>query len=146
VVVEQVLCALAGHDTIGYRIGVPLVGIACLADAALQLHAPSLLHHVRCLVCSRAQIRGAGKRDVVAGCERLRAHCAGAGGSSFIGMRLDAADVMVPERSLDPVAEGEPGRAPAMPCSAAACTAGEVSPDGELASCGTAAVCGAGSS
>jgi hypothetical protein len=107
---RAILCALACHDTVRHRIGVLLVGVARLADATLQLHAAALLYDVCCLVRSGAQIRRRGKRDMVAGRECLRAHCARAGGSGPVGVSLDAADVMVPERSLDLVSEWETRR------------------------------------
>jgi hypothetical protein len=39
------------------RVGVPLVAVAGLADAALELNAGSLLDRVRRLVCGRVQAR-----------------------------------------------------------------------------------------
>ncbi len=65
--VEEVLGALAAHDAVGDRVGVLLVGIAGLADAAGEADAAPLLDDVGGLVGGGVEIGRAGEGDVVAG-------------------------------------------------------------------------------
>jgi len=64
--VEQVLGRFTMHDAIGDRIGVLLVAIMDLADAAFELYIGALLHHMRCFVRRCVQVRSADERDMVA--------------------------------------------------------------------------------
>ena len=77
------------------------MGVASPADTAFQVNAGALLHDVGRLVCSGVQIRRTCERHVVAGGECLRSHRIGTFGGGPIGVRLDAADVMVSEGALD---------------------------------------------
>jgi len=65
-VIEQVLGGPPRDHPIGDRVGVALVRIARLADPAFELHAATLLHHVRGLMRRRVQIRRRAERDRVA--------------------------------------------------------------------------------
>ena len=56
--VEQICRRLARNDRIRDRVGVMLVRIVRAAiDAALELYATALLHHVRSFVRGRVQVR-----------------------------------------------------------------------------------------
>jgi hypothetical protein len=56
------------HDAIRDRVGLPFVGIAGHSQSALQLHAGTLLDHVRGFMCGRVQVRMIAKRDVITRC------------------------------------------------------------------------------
>jgi len=82
-----------------------LVGIACLADATLELNAGPLLHDVRGLMGSGVQVRGAAEHDVTAVSIRRRPHsCVRFSGCAVL-VRADRAHIVATERPLDPVAE-----------------------------------------
>ncbi len=81
-----------------------LVGVAFLADIALERHTGALLDDVRSLVRRRVEIRLTGERNVVAGRVRLRAHGSRPLGGLPADVRLDVADVVATERALDEVA------------------------------------------
>jgi hypothetical protein len=99
--VEQGLAGFAAHHRVGDAVGVLLVAVADLADAAAQLHAGLLLQHVRRLVRRGVQRRCAGERDVRAGRECLGAHRARAGRGALVGVRVHAGHVVAAERALD---------------------------------------------
>ncbi|HEV7805847.1 MAG TPA: hypothetical protein VGO80_08515 [Solirubrobacteraceae bacterium] len=63
--VEQRLGGLTANDPIGDRLGVTFIHVARPADVAGNPHPRALLHDVRRLVRSRAQIGRAGKRDTI---------------------------------------------------------------------------------
>jgi len=109
--IEEILRALALHDAVGDGVGVPLVGIADLADAALQLHAGTLLDDVRGLVRRGVEVGRSGERDVIADRERARAHRRRALGRRAADVGLDRADIVAAERLLDRREVGQGGRA-----------------------------------
>jgi hypothetical protein len=84
--------------------------VALLADAALQLHAAPLLHHVRCLVGRGVQVGLRRKADAVAGGEGRGAHRRARLGGATAYVRLDAADIVPTERVLNAVGVRKCGR------------------------------------
>lgn len=102
---QQRLGRLPLHDQRGHGVCMLLVAVAFVADASVELHARPLLHDVRRLVRCRVQARRAGKRDVLAGRERLCAHGAGTARGVAVGMGLHRADVVATEGTLDAIEE-----------------------------------------
>src|SRR5262249_52387800 len=101
--VEQALGRLALYDRVGDRVGVLLVAIAALPDAARERDAGALLHDVRGLVGGGVQVGALAEGDVVAGRVRVGAHrVAGRRGGAAL-VRLHAGDVVATERHLDRV-------------------------------------------
>jgi len=109
--IEQRLGRLALHDEVRNRVGVLLVAIADLADAALELDAAALLDDVGSLVCRGVEVGRPGERDVIADRERARAHRRRALGRRAADVGLDRADVVAAERLLDRREVGQGGRA-----------------------------------
>jgi len=72
--IEQRLGRLALHDEVRNRVGVLLVAIRRLADAALELDAAALLDDVRGLVRRGVEVGRSGERDVIADRDALGAH------------------------------------------------------------------------
>jgi hypothetical protein len=103
VAVEYRLGRLAGDHRISDGVGVLLVGVAFLADVALERHTGALLDDVRGFVRRGVEIRLTGERDVVARCVRLRAHGSRALGGLPADVGLDVADVVTAERALDDI-------------------------------------------
>jgi hypothetical protein len=54
------------HYSVGHGICLPLIRVAALSQSAGQLHAATLLHHMRCFVRRCVQVRSADERDMVA--------------------------------------------------------------------------------
>jgi hypothetical protein len=98
---KQSLRRLAADDLVRHGICVLLMRIASLAYSALELHAASLLNHVRSLVRGCVKARRSGERNVIAGGEGLGAHCNCAFGGGAVGVSLNVRHVMFAERSLD---------------------------------------------
>ena len=107
VLAQQRLARLALDDKVGDLVGVALVRIAGLADAALELHAAALLDDVGGLVGGGVEVRLAAERDVVAGGEGVGAHGLGAGRGSLVGVGDDLADVVAAEGALDLIDVGK---------------------------------------
>jgi hypothetical protein len=103
VLIEQQLRRSAGDHRIRDLVGVPFVGVAGLADSALQLDATALLDDVRGLVRRSVEIRRVSERDVIAGGERLRSHRGSALARGRARVPLDVRDVVVAEGALDRV-------------------------------------------
>jgi hypothetical protein len=102
---------LAAHHGVGDLVGVAFVASPTAPTPPASAHR-ALLHHVRRLVCRRVQVGRAPERDVVASGECGRAHAAGSRGGPVVGVRLDAGDVVAPERQLDLVEERQRTAAP----------------------------------
>lgn len=97
----------AGHDLVGNRVGMLLVCVADLADAALELYAGALLNDVHGLVGGGVQIWGAGKRNGVPRRVRSRAYVARGLAGVAADMRLDPVDrvgMVRPEAGGDAIA------------------------------------------
>lgn len=105
VLIKQRLRALTAHDAVRHLVRMPLVRIADLTDATLELHAASLLDHVRRFVGHGVQVRALTEHDVIARRVRVRAHLARARGCLTAHVRLDTGDVVPPECALDLIGE-----------------------------------------
>jgi hypothetical protein len=90
--IEQVLGRLAADDPIGHSIGMALVRISLLSDAAGEQYAGALLHYVRRFVRGRVQIGRFAERDLIAGRVRLRSHDFGSLSGSPTNVSLGAAE------------------------------------------------------
>jgi hypothetical protein len=77
------------------------VGVACRANAALQLDTTALLNHVRGFVRNGVEIGAAPQYDVIGGRVCIGTHRLCGCGGVRTGMRLDRRDVMTTERALD---------------------------------------------
>jgi len=96
-----------------------LVRISDVADAALQLHAAALLHHVRGLVSHGVQIRALAEHDVIARGVRAGTHRLRTRRGFGPRVRPDLRDVVSAECALQPVGERQAARRrrPRMRCS-----------------------------
>jgi hypothetical protein len=112
--VERRLGRSTLDDKIGDRVGVLLVRIAFLSDAAEQLHARALLDHVSRLVRRGVEVGRAGKRHRIAGRIGLRPHLARRARRGPADERADAPDVVPAERTLDRVEVWQRAVAPAQ--------------------------------
>jgi hypothetical protein len=99
--VERRLRRAALHDQRCDLVGVSLVRITGLVDAALQLDTAALLDHVSRLVRDREQVGAAPQDDVVAGGVRICAERAGRLRGLCADVGLDRRDVVPAERALD---------------------------------------------
>jgi hypothetical protein len=100
---QQIGSALAAHDAVGDLVCVALVGVADLADPALEVHAGALLNHVRGFVRRGVQIRRTRERDLVPGRVGFGADRAARGLGVAADVGLDAAHVVAAEQPLDRV-------------------------------------------
>src|SRR5579883_902536 len=95
------LCGLTANHEVRDRVGVALEGVARLTDAAGELHAVSLLDHVRRFVRRGVQVGRAVEGDVLAGRVGVGSERARRRRRAAAEVRLDAADVVPPERLLN---------------------------------------------
>jgi len=91
-------------------VGLPLVHVARLAYAARELQAAALLYDVRRLVRGGVKGRSPREYNVTRGGVRRGVHRFGARRGFRAEVRLNAADVVMAERLLNPLGEGEFGR------------------------------------
>ncbi|XXR37424.1 hypothetical protein WME90_42000 [Sorangium sp. So ce375] len=99
--VQQGLGRLPADDGIGHLVGLPLVAIADLADAAVELDTRLLLHDVRRLVRGEPQVRRPTEGDAIADRERPGAQPRRGAARSAVAARANMTDVVATERLLD---------------------------------------------
>jgi hypothetical protein len=95
---------VTGDHCIGDGVGMALVGVAGLIDAAQQLHAAALLDDMCGLVCGGVKIRRAVERHRVADGERASTERLRGLGRRGALMSCHARDVMPAEAALDRIA------------------------------------------
>ena len=101
---EEVCHRPSCDHAIGDRISILLVLVTGLANAAEELHAPALLHHMRGFVRRGVQARRRPERDLVPGRVRFRAHACRRGRCCTTHVGADRGHIVRrPERRLDPV-------------------------------------------
>jgi len=99
--IEQPLGGLALHHHRRDLVGVALVRVARLADAALELDTAALLNDVGSLVRRGEQVGALAEHDVVAGRVGVRAHRVGGRARLGPDVGLHRRDVVPAERALD---------------------------------------------
>ncbi len=103
---EQVLGRLSGDDGIGHGIGVTLIRVVSLPEAALEVDPRSLLYGVSSLVSSRVEVWRLPERKVAAERERLGRQCIRGDGGCAADMGADFTQIVVPERPLNLIEMG----------------------------------------
>ncbi len=105
--VEGDLGRLAFDHQVRDLVGVLLVPVTLLADAAGKLYAAALLDHVGGLVCCGVKTGLALERDLIAPGEAVGADRLVGLPGGRVGVRVNAADVVAAERLLDLVPVGQ---------------------------------------